>query len=117
MEQPLVSLHADRIAELRAAAVPDGYALREDSVPVLEEFLQAAPYEVRRAGLALASQGDINAVWVSEDRKRRLSIQFFGDGTVEYVMLSPDDAPEMDRVAPKEFWTKFSQNLHDFLTG
>ncbi|MDE0037654.1 MAG: hypothetical protein OXU77_08850 [Gammaproteobacteria bacterium] len=111
------SEYADRFRELREAASEDGYALREESASSFIEFLHAAPYDVKRAGLALAGGGDVNAIWVSEDRTRRVSIQVFGDGDVEYVMLWPNSAPEMDRVSPEVFWSEFSSRLRDFLAA
>lgn len=111
------SEYADRFRELREAASEDGYALCEESARSFIEFLHAAPYDVKRAGLALAGGGDVNAIWVSEDRTRRVSIQVFGDGDVEYVMLWPNSAAEMDRVSPEVFWSEFSSRLRDFLAA
>lgn len=111
------SEYAERLRELREAASEDGYALREESARSFIEFLHTAPYDVKRAGLALAGGGDLNPIWVSEDRTRRLSIQVFGDGDVEYVMLWRSSAPEMDRVTPEVFWSEFSSTLRDLLAG
>ena len=111
------SQYADRFRELREAASEDGYALREESARAFIEFLCAAPYDVKRAGLALAGGGDINAIWVNEDRTGRVSIQVFGDGDVEYVVLGPNREPEMDRVSPEVFWSEFSSRLRDLLAG
>ena len=80
------SEYADRLRELREAASEDGYALREESNRSFIEFLCAAPYEVKRAGLALAGGGDVNAIWVSKDRTRRVSIQVFGDGATRNTL-------------------------------
>ena len=117
LSNPYESQYADRLRKLREAALEDGYALREESARSFIEFLHAAPYDVKRAGLALAGGGDVNAIWVSEDRTRRVSIQVFGDGDVEYVMLGPNSAPEMDRVSPEVFWSEFSSRLRDLLAA
>ncbi|MCY3839088.1 MAG: hypothetical protein OXH09_10670 [Gammaproteobacteria bacterium] len=111
------SEYADRLRELREAASEDGYALREESDRSFIEFLCAAPYEVKRAGLALAGGGDVNAIWVSKDRTRRVSIQVFDDGDAEYVVLWPGSAPEIDRVSPEVFWSEVPSRLRDFLAA
>ena len=105
-----------RLDELRRAAREEGYAMNEGSAQAFHAFLQAAPYDVRRAGLALAGDGDINAIWVGEDRKNRLSIQVFENGDIEYVSLSPGHKPRMARVSAERFWTTFSSKLHGFLS-
>ena len=109
--------YADRFRALREAGSEDGYALREESKRSFIEFLCAAPYDVTRAGLALVGGGDVNAIWVSEDRTIRLSIQVFGDGDLEYVMLWPNGAPEMDRVPHEVFWSGFSSRLRALLAA
>ena len=112
-----VNQYVDRLSELGEAAVEDGYAMRTASANKFISFLQAAPYDVRQAGLALAGDGDINAIWTGEDRRQRLSVQVFADGDVECVLLTPDRQPEMARVQPAEFWAKFSERLYAFLSA
>ena len=135
------SQYEDRFRELREAASGDAYAPREASERAFIEFLCAAhnsnhnlvrksmserafieflcaaPYRVKRAGLALTGGGDVNAIWVSEDRTTRVSIQVFGDGDVEYVVLWPNSEPELARVSPEAFWWEFSSKLGDVLAA
>ena len=107
--------YKERIAALREAAKEEGYTLDVDSAQMFLAFLRMAPYKVRRGGVALAEYGEINAIWVSTDRQRRLSVQVFGDGGVEYVLLHAGSEPTMARMKPQRFWSENSERLSDLL--
>ena len=88
-----VSQYDERLQELREAAADEGCDINEKSIEDFSQFLLFAPYDLKRPNLALVDDGDIRASWRADDR--RLAVQFFGDGTVEYVMLGA--TPIIDR--------------------
>ena len=91
----------DRLEELREAAGYEGLALNEKSLDDFRDFISTAPVAMKRPNLALIDDGDIRASWRAGDR--RLAVQFFGNGTVEYVLL--DEPPIIGQGAVVGFWS------------
>ena len=111
----ILSVYDDRIGELRGIARDEGFEVDETSVHFFAVFLRNAPSKVRRAGLALGDQGEINAVWVSEDRQTRFSIEVFPDGNIEYAWLPSDGQVEVEPIGSSEFWSRISPVIRQFL--
>ena len=75
----------------------------------------ARHFAIRKAAIGLGVNGEINAVWVSEDGDLRLSIGYYANGEINYAWFSEDESIEIKRVKPVEFWSKFQDTLLDFL--
>ena len=111
------SQYVDRITDLREMAPDEGLRLDEGSLSQFLTFLKKAPFDIRRAAVGLGLNGEINAVWVSEDGGERLSIEFYANERIRYAWLPASGIVEIDEVSRQEFWTKFEEILHGFLSS
>lgn len=108
--------YSDRMSILREVAPDEDLEFNEKSANRFFEFLQEAPYPIRRAAIGLGIDGEINAVWVSKGGESRLSIEFYTNGEIKYAWLPPDSSIEIERVSRPLFWSNFREKLRDFLT-
>ena len=112
---PFLRLYEDRINELRAISREEAFGVDETSVRRFVDCLRDAPFEVRRAGLALGEQGELNAVWVSDDRQTRFSIEIRPNGDFEYAWLPSDRTVEVQTIDSSEFWSHIRPEIKRFL--
>ena len=90
--------YRSRIEELRRFAALDGFSVSKASESDFWSFLTSMPF-LRRAGVILMENGNLRAVWRSED-KSRLALQFLGNKSVEYVIFKRRrGAKEISRAA------------------
>ena len=105
------TVYDDRLGELREAALEEGYELNEGAAEQFILFMDAATYPVKRPGIALAGDGDINAIWTRRaGPKCRLSVQVFDDGDVEYVLLVEGESAAMEKLSHCAFWSAASKD-------
>lgn len=107
--------YAARISDLRVMAPDEELELDQDSANQFISFLKNAPFNIRRAAIGLGVYGELNAVWVSEDRDYKLSIEFYANGEIKYAWLPLDGTVEIDRVSPETFWSMYRDRLRHFL--
>ena len=87
-----------RIKQLRDYAEEDGNLVSWASEKDFWSFVESAPL-VDRAGLVLMDNGNLRAIWKSDDGSR-VGIQFLGGGMAEFVIFKRRPAtPEVSRVA------------------
>ena len=85
--------YRQRIAQLRAYALEDGFDLNEASQNDFRRFVESIP-DMRRASLILDENGNLRANW-RDDGTGQAGIEFFGDGTAEFVFYyEPNDVWE-----------------------
>ena len=90
--------YQSRIEELRRFAALDGFSVNKASERDFWSFLTSMPF-LRRAGVILMENGNLRAVWRSDD-KSRLALQFLGNRSVEYVIFKRRrGAKEVSRAA------------------
>ena len=95
---PARQQYARRIEELRDYAEEDGNLVSWASEKDFWSFVESAPL-VDRAGLVLMDNGNLRAIWKSDDGSR-VGIQFLGGGMAEFVIFKRRPAtPEVSRVA------------------
>ncbi len=111
----ILGVYEDRISELRAIAKEEDFEVDETSVRVFIACMHDAPFKVKRAGLALGDQGEINAVWVSVDRQTRFSIEVRPNGDIEYAWLPFDRNVEVQTIDSSEFWSHIRPAIRRFL--
>ena len=112
---PTPHKYDNRLKELRAIAKDEGFQVDEKSVQFFATWLSNAPFQVRRAGLALGEQGEINAVWVSKDRETRLSIEVRSNGEIEYAWLPSEGPVTVKPIDSSEFWSHIGPAIRRFL--
>ena len=90
--------YTQRIEQLHNEAALDGLEVNRASERDFWSFVRPGDSN-RRAGLVLMDNGNLRAIWKSDDGSR-VGLQFLGDGRAEYVLFSrlPASA-EISRVA------------------
>lgn len=107
--------YKDDIHELvKEVAVDDEITFCPDGVDVFKEFLETAPYPVRKAALTLDDNGMLHPIWTSEDRQCRLAIQLHQDKTLEYAW-SPDETVEVNTTKISYFWGDVTAKMESVL--
>ncbi len=97
----VLSAYEERVATLREYGEADGITLRAASEGAFLNFIKSNAY-TRQASLVLLDNGNLRAVWKSDDGSH-VGVQFRGGQAASYVIFKRrDHGAETSRVAGKD---------------
>ncbi|WP_419934132.1 hypothetical protein [Candidatus Palauibacter sp.] len=97
----VLSAYEERVATLREYGEADGITLRAASEDAFLNFIKSNAY-TRQASLVLLDNGNLRAVWKSDDGSH-VGVQFRGGQAAGYVIFKRrDHGAETSRVAGKD---------------
>ena len=94
-----------RIAQLRSFAEEDGIELSAPSEGDFFDFACTEP-QTRAASLVLLDNGNLRAVWRSGQQE--VGVQFYGDGSVQYLISRDGDDGKVTHTARRGTFEEFS---------
>ena len=109
----VINAYQDRIEVLRCEGEVDGFTLNASSEEDFYLFVKSAPF-TRRASLVLIDNGNLRAVWRSNDGSH-LGVQFRGGQAASYVIFKPrSSTPDFSRVSGTDTLDGVKRQIHAF---
>lgn len=88
--------YEDRIAQLRSYGIEDGVSVNDASERHFYRFVDGGP-QLRRGSVVLLDNGNLRAVWRVGNQE--VGVQFFGDGSVHYMIAQEGYGGKITRTA------------------
>ena len=105
--------YMSRIMYLQNEAASDGYQVSPPSEIDFWQFVRSAP-KIRKGNLVLMDNGNLRATWRDEGGSR-LSLQFLGDRTVQYVIFCQRKQEQpMSRVTGRDSFEGLARQIDAF---
>ena len=113
VKQEVIQAYQRRIDVLRSAGAVEDIELNERSEEDFWQFIRSSPI-VGQARLFLMGNGNIRAVWKSEDSSH-LGLHFLGDQKILYVIFKRcPDSGRMIRTTDSDTFEGVRRKIYDF---